>query len=51
MNNRKPNSWFNPVLPAMIMIGDTLAQRPISKLDNRLQDSDGDSHEHLPTKI
>ena len=38
--NGEANSWFNPESPAMIMIGDALAQRPISKLDNRLQDSE-----------
>jgi uroporphyrin-III C-methyltransferase len=38
--NGEANSWFNPDSPAMIMIGDALDQRPISKLDNRLQDSE-----------
>jgi uroporphyrin-III C-methyltransferase len=38
--NGEANYWFNPDSPAMIMIGDALAQRPISKLDNRLQDSE-----------
>jgi uroporphyrin-III C-methyltransferase len=38
--NGEANSWFNPDSPAMIMIGDALAQRLVSKLDNRLQDSE-----------
>jgi uroporphyrin-III C-methyltransferase len=38
--NGEATPWFNPDSPAMIMIGDALAQRAISKVDNRLQDSE-----------
>ena len=38
--NGEATFWFNPDSPAMIMIGDALAQRAISKVDNRLQDSE-----------
>jgi uroporphyrin-III C-methyltransferase len=37
--NGEATPWFNPDSPAMIMIGDALAQRAISKFDNRLQNS------------
>ena len=38
--NGEATPWFNPDSPAMMMIGDALAQRAISKVDNRLQDSE-----------
>ena len=38
--NGEATPWFNPDSPAMIMIGDALAQRTIGKVDNRLQDSE-----------
>lgn len=38
--NGEATAWFNPDSPAMIMIGDALAQRAIGKVDNGLQDSE-----------